>query len=1242
MDTTDGMCEFHSSMLKELQNVMQSIQYDLVAIDNQINQSLPVVQPPPGITTPLYQAVPGFIYSATRPDPPVHSAPIMELIGNQLNHLQQLMFFISHKLASLNNKSVKQNTTPISQMNNISVVTGNNTFYPTPVIGNQSSGPSSVLLQQLNISNNYHQIPVQVNQHYQVRYPQNTNNYQQIPQQQNGNHFTQNAPYEIISCSCSCPAEYFRHVYWFCSTVCSKIQHIKEQCQILHQALSTAITNVEIKVLSHLSKLQQAKSLIHGKFDNVFNLGEHGMGICSNIQVIRAPAIQLFRPCQLDQDQKRPVNAPSSQFSNRSSNKSTINESSPLFPSVQGQLVFSHSLPVSDHDNCTSKKSNKNNNSKTKQLSSSSSDQKSLSKPINKLKKSASAILKKVLQQKKTNSVSPIVQQDPVASSSSPITPEQRTLRSYLDTALSIINNQEINSSLVTSSQPSVSIPATNHKTNVTVTNLQDLTNVTTRQSSSTLVNKHAVGQAPCQQDFNFIASDQDHDTNVNTSSTIDPSEQNSNTDFQHAESSHPDVGTPSSNPASDMTENPVIYTFILPGNDSSQSSSNLRPPTKSVRALISDIETKFLQCSSSHKDPPTAASSKPASPLLRADTNQTISEASASQNISVSASKFYSSCPTPDAELFSSSTRVSSTMHNHMSTIDNTKVASTKSSSSDIPTTTSSTTSMPTSDKVSSHSCTTTVVTKQGHSIDSVFASTCNSLSNKPPSVNTACIKPLSAQPSQQPIACTNFSQNERLVPNDHKFIEESSPMTSPNQLDLYSHMTILGDVDFLELDSILHDPSINMMSTPSSGDTTKDQEDVNPNWAFHVQPPREPPTTCSGNVNTTSMMHLEEKTHGKTQSNFTILDQIFRPDLPTVNVNITEELQDISTNPLMSSTNIYDMSTVLYEMSTVTNDRLVDTGSTSSNNFHPALKDIASLAHADSSCIPAPVTENNSKILSVSLVSNNDRLQNGRLQEQHPPKSHDKPSSPVTTRQSARKRLFNATPHFKKPDTSIIDDILPLDDQPSASKHRRTCVQHEADDRVSASTLVPMDQCTPCSPSTIAGYISEKYHGKKITNSYPAKNSRSIMQRLLKVLPLVPTGRVTDEKLNHLVLRANDIHEYDLQWYNHVTKTISSSVLESSNQHQPHLFARDLVWHIFDLSDIYQCLISSQPLAEVLDHDIISAIRSATFEKFNIDDKTWDKKCIKQIKHSINHIFYKRLRLPVFLRLLENKLYI
>jgi hypothetical protein len=67
-------------------------------------------------------------------------------------------------------------------MNNISVVTGNKTFYPTPVIGNQSSGPSSVLLQQLNISNNYHQIPVQDNQHYQARYPQNTNNYQQIPQ----------------------------------------------------------------------------------------------------------------------------------------------------------------------------------------------------------------------------------------------------------------------------------------------------------------------------------------------------------------------------------------------------------------------------------------------------------------------------------------------------------------------------------------------------------------------------------------------------------------------------------------------------------------------------------------------------------------------------------------------------------------------------------------------------------------------------------------------------------------------------------------------------------------------------------------------------------------------------------------------------------------------------------------------------------------------------------------------------
>lgn len=541
-----------------------------------------------------------------------------------------------------------------------------------------------------------------------------------------------------------------------------------------------------------------------------------------------------------------------------------------------------------------------------------------------------------------------------------------------------------------------------------------------------------------------------------------------------------------------------------------------------------------------------------------------------------------------------------------------------------------------------------TTVVTRQGHSIATVSASPGNIISSKPPSVNFAFIKPLSshAQPSQQPTACTNLqddnnSQNERLVPNySNKFIEESLPMTSTNQLDLFSHMTILGDVDFLELDSILHDPSINMMSTPSSGYTTNHREDDNQNLAFLVQPP------SMDNVNTTSMMHLEEKTHGKTESNFTILDQIFRPDLSTVNANITEELQDISTNLLMSSTNIYDMSTVLYEMSTVTNDCLIDTACTSSNNFHPGIKDISSLAHADSSCIPVPVAENNSKIQSVSLVSNDDnKLQISQLQEQHPPKSHDKPSPPVTTRQSARKRLFNATPHFKKPDTSTVDDILLLDDQPSASKHRRTCVsfdKYKADDQVSSSTLVPMDQCTPCSPSTIAGYICEKYRGKNITNSYPAKNSRSIMQRLLKVLPVVPSGRVTDEKLNRIVLRSMDIHEYDLQRFNHVTKTISCTVLESANQHQPHLFARDLVWHIFDLSNIYQCLISSQPLAEVLDHDNISAIRLATFEKFNIDDKTWDRKCIQQIWRSINHIFYKRLRLPVFLRLLENKLYV
>jgi hypothetical protein len=52
--------------------------------------------------------------------------------------------------------------------------------------------------------------------------------------------------------------------------------------------------------------------------------------------------------------------------------------------------------------------------------------------------------------------------------------------------------------------------------------------------------------------------------------------------------------------------------------------------------------------------------------------------------------------------------------------------------------------------------------------------------------------------------------------------------------------------------------------------------------------------------------MWENKSNSHGKTESNFTILDQIFRPDLSTVNANITEELQDISTNLLMSSTNI------------------------------------------------------------------------------------------------------------------------------------------------------------------------------------------------------------------------------------------------------------------------------------------------------------------------------------------------
>lgn len=181
---------------------------------------------------------------------------------------------------------------------------------------------------------------------------------------------------------------------------------------------------------------------------------------------------------------------------------------------------------------------------------------------------------------------------------------------------------------------------------------------------------------------------------------------------------------------------------------------------------------------------------------------------------------------------------------------------------------------------------------------------------------------------------------------------------------------------------------------------------------------------------------------------------------------------------------------------------------------------------------------------------------------------------------------------------------------------------------------------------PSELAGLICSDYRGIKITNNFPAKNSRKIMKRLLQLKPrLFQYEPYAEEiKLKAWVNFVNIPPVYEEgygNFFDPVTKQFDPDFYSPTDIEKPHILARDLIWRVFNIGELYVAWKNGQKGKKYLelDHDILFATAKAVMKEFSIDKDQWKKKCLPFLNHSINDFFMRKIKKPYFCGFLENQ---
>ncbi|XP_063421173.1 uncharacterized protein LOC134706297 [Mytilus trossulus] len=183
----------------------------------------------------------------------------------------------------------------------------------------------------------------------------------------------------------------------------------------------------------------------------------------------------------------------------------------------------------------------------------------------------------------------------------------------------------------------------------------------------------------------------------------------------------------------------------------------------------------------------------------------------------------------------------------------------------------------------------------------------------------------------------------------------------------------------------------------------------------------------------------------------------------------------------------------------------------------------------------------------------------------------------------------------------------------------------------RTQSSTEEPVHSLTDY-PSLLAGMIVG-HSSFKVTDDWPSNKSRQNMVNLWNIKPFYLKRR----------LNLYTLHMYSLYCgtekpaYDVTSKKVWQEVLSevSQNNSSPTFFARDLVWRVLTLRDVYQLHHRQYSFREVM-----SAVKRATIDKFNITGDFWDTSCIDFINNSNNYFFKNKLRSKVFQMFLRGNL--
>ncbi|CAC5367035.1 unnamed protein product [Mytilus coruscus] len=183
----------------------------------------------------------------------------------------------------------------------------------------------------------------------------------------------------------------------------------------------------------------------------------------------------------------------------------------------------------------------------------------------------------------------------------------------------------------------------------------------------------------------------------------------------------------------------------------------------------------------------------------------------------------------------------------------------------------------------------------------------------------------------------------------------------------------------------------------------------------------------------------------------------------------------------------------------------------------------------------------------------------------------------------------------------------------------------------RAHSSTNEPIYSLTDY-PSLLAGMIVG-HSSFKVTDDWPSYKSRQNMVNLWNIKPFY-----LKRSLNLYILHMYALYcgtekpAYDVT-SNRVSEEVLSEVLE--NNSSPTCFARDLVWRVLTLREVYQLHHGKDSFSIVM-----SAVKRATIDNFNISDNFWDTSCIDFIRKSNNYFFKNKLRSKVFQMFLRGNL--